>query len=129
MHACISGKTEIVKVLLDAGVDVRDRDLLLMTALLHAAFHLRDDIVEILLAHGANPRDVNHVRRSLSLQLLAYAAVGRDHGRGACASDSHVPPCCYALAISGVKVLWSWLATGVPSAPKTSRHAASALST
>lgn len=54
-HAAMIGDLETVKYLLDKGADVHVSDSNGGTALLAATFTCREDIVVLLLAHGANP--------------------------------------------------------------------------
>ncbi len=52
----------MVEVLLDAGASLRTRDVTGMTPLLCAAYHCQPDVVQLLLARGADPAAVDHVR-------------------------------------------------------------------
>ncbi|XP_067682299.1 E3 ubiquitin-protein ligase MIB2-like [Haliotis asinina] len=54
--ACSVGVVDVVKQLLDEGVDINQPDLRLQTPLLHALFREKDDVLEMLLVRGC---DVN----------------------------------------------------------------------
>jgi ankyrin repeat protein len=77
--AAISGDHALLASLLVAGVDVNQRDRYGQTALMLAARHGREKVVDLLLQHGAEP-DVT-ARYHLSALMLAvvnrHSAVAR----------------------------------------------------
>ena len=59
IDATKEGRSEIVRVLLDAGANVHTKDDKTRTALMYAAMGGQTDIVKMLLDKGANPNDRN----------------------------------------------------------------------
>lgn len=70
MKAALGGNIEVVKTLLDDGVNPDEADALGQTPLLAAVFNGHVEIVEILLNAGANP-DITYENGATALMLAA----------------------------------------------------------
>jgi ankyrin repeat protein len=74
LHAAVAGRSrEIVELLLDRGVDVNARQQAGYTALMGAAAAGREDLIDLLIGHGADPALVSE-------DGLTAAEVARRHG-------------------------------------------------
>ena len=59
LHAVCLDKTEILRVLLQAGCDVNARDARGRTALMMASYRRNEEAMEMLMAHGAKIEDLD----------------------------------------------------------------------
>jgi uncharacterized protein len=79
LHAAVAGRSrEIVELLLDRAVDVDARQQVGYTPLMGAAAAGREDLVELLLRHGADPALVAEDGKTAAL-------AAREHGHAALA--------------------------------------------
>lgn len=79
LHAAVAGRTiEAVTAILDRGADVNARQQAGYTPLMGAASSERDDMVDLLLARGADPSLVSEDGKSA-------ATIAREHGHTALA--------------------------------------------
>ena len=82
MHvSAFEGNLQLVKHLLDRGINVDQIDNIGLTPLIYAATHGHNDVIKLLINHGA---DINHVNK-VSIAFTAFeksikqCSMGKNH--------------------------------------------------